>query len=62
MAFDGFGSRPFEFDAELAQESGVPFVLVRFEEAVGLFVGEEVEDEDADRRVFADAVVEDPGV
>ena len=62
MPLDGFRSRPLEFDAELAEEFRVPLVLVRFEEAVGLFVGEEVEDEGADGRVVADAVEEDPGV
>ena len=62
MPLDGLGTGPFEFHAELAQEFGVPFVLVRFEEAVGFFVGEEVEDQCFDAAVFADGVVEDPGV
>ena len=44
VPFDGFRAGAFEFHAELAQELGVPFVFVRFEEAVGFLVGEEVED------------------
>lgn len=62
MSLDGFGAGPFELDAQLAQEFGVPFVFVRFEQAVSLLVGEQVEDEGADWRVVADGVVEDPRV
>ena len=42
---NAFGSGTLEFDDELAEELGVPFVFVRFEQLVGLFVGEEVEDQ-----------------
>ena len=44
MALDGFGARTLELHAQLAQEFGVPFVFVRFEEAVRFLVGEEIED------------------
>ena len=62
MSLDGFRTGTLEFDAELAQEFGVPFVFVGFEEAVSLFVGEEVEDESAERGIVADGVIEDPRI
>lgn len=53
---------PFEFDHELAEKFGVPLVFVRFEQLVGLLVGEEVEDERAQGRRGADLLVEDARV
>lgn len=40
----------------------MPFVFVRFEQFVGLFVGEEVEDQGAQRRRRADLLVQDASV
>lgn len=62
VALDGLGAGAFEFDAEFAEEARVPVVLMGFEQAVGFLVGEEVQDEGAERGGVADGVVEDPGV
>lgn len=64
MSSDGFGAGALELHAEVAEEARVPFVFVRFEKAVGLFVGEEVEDQGAQGGGVADrgVGVEDPGI
>ena len=59
---DGLRTGTLEFDAQLAQEAGMPFIPVRLEETVRLLVRKEVEDQGAQGHVVADAVVEDPGV
>lgn len=62
MPRDAFGSGPLEFDDELAQEAGVPLVLVRLEQLIGLLVREEVEDQRAQGRGRADVLVQDARV
>ena len=42
MSLYRFRTWPFELDAEFAQETGMPFVFVCFQQTVCLFVGEEV--------------------
>lgn len=62
MPLDGFRAGTFEFDDQVAEEEGVPVVLVRFEQLVCLFVGEQVQDQGAERGGVSDRVVQDPGV
>jgi len=50
---------PFTAHPALAHEARVPLVVVRLEEFVRFLVREEVENQCADRRRGADAVVED---
>jgi len=49
----------FELDSQIAEESGVPPIAMAFEEAVGFLEGKEIQYQCAQRRRFADLLVED---
>jgi len=59
VALEGGEAGALQLADEVAQEGRVPVVGMRGDEGVGLLEGEEVEDEGADGRGAADALVQD---